>query len=432
MHTDLAQLQHIAVIRNFQRGQSVLLHHEDGRPLGSDGLEGLKNILNDQRSQTQGGFIQQQNLRVRHQRPANGQHLLLTAGEGSRLLTPPLLQNVRVVDSRNLSTGQGLVVLKACELAKTTESLDQLKADLDAFTSRVEASFVLDKLEYMVKGALLQKTVERACALGAEPAVFTFDRPPKEVVTGQPVYLINSPEDRQALIRRLYGIGRIILAPFDHEMMTMSWEDFVTELLVKRYGAVHLVAGHDHRFGHKNAGNAQLLQKKCAQLGLGCDIIPEVVHDGITVSSTYIRTLIEAGDVERAAEFLGHRHCLSRTVEHGQRIGRTIGIPTVNLTMPPRVLVPAHGVYITRVYLPDGRSFAGVTNVGTRPTVSDSDAVSVETFLLDFDGDLYGQSIRLDFCRRLRGEQKFDSLEALRQGIQQNIAQTRTYFRGEA
>ena len=100
--------------------------------------------------------------------------------------------------------------------------------------------------------------------------------------------------------------------------------------------------------------------------------------------------------------------------------------------MPPRVLVPAHGVYITRVYLPDGRSFAGVTNVGTRPTVSDSDAVSVETFLLDFDGDLYGQAIRLDFCRRLRGEQKFDSLEALRQGIQRNIAQTRAYFRGEA
>ena len=267
-------------------------------------------------------------------------------------------------------------------------------------------------------GALLQKTAERACELGAEPAVFTFDRPPKEVVTGQPVYLINSAEDRQGLIRRLYGIDRIILAPVDHDMMTMSWEDFVTEL----------VAGHDHRFGHKNAGNAQLLREKCAQLGLGCDIIPEVVHDGITVSSTYIPTLVEAGDVERAAEFLGHRHCLSRTVEHGQRIGRTIGIPTVNLTMPPHVLVPAHGVYITRVYLPDGRIFAGVTNVGTRPTVSDSGAVSVETFLLDFDGDLYGQTIRLDFCRRLRGERKFASLEDLRQQIQQNIAQTRAYF----
>ena len=96
------------------------------------------------------------------------------------------------------------------------------------------------------------------------------------------------------------------------------------------------------------------------------------------------------------------------------------------------MLAPAHGVYITRVYLPDGRSFAGVTNVGTRPTVSDSGAVSVETFLLDFDGDLYGQTIRREFCRRLRGERKFDALEVLRQEIQHNIAQTRGYFCGEA
>ena len=131
---------------------------------------------------------------------------------------------------------------------------------------------------------------------------------------------------------------------------------------------------------------------------------------------------------KRAMEYLGHPHILTQTVRHGRRIGHTIGIPTVNLTMPPHVLVPAYGVYITRVHLPDGRSFAGVTNVGTRPTVSDSNAVSVETFLLDFDGDLYGQTVRLDFCRRLRGERKFASLEDLRQQIQQNIAQTRAYF----
>ena len=280
-------------------------------------------------------------------------------------------------------------------------------------------------------GALLRRAVEEAKKRGCESAVFTFDRPPKEVITGVPCPLINSPEDRQALIRRLYGIGRIILAPFDHEMMTMSWEDFVTELLVKRYGAVHLVAGHDHRFGHNNAGNAQLLQKKCAQLGLGCDIIPEVVHDGITVSSTYIRTLIEAGDVERAALFLGHPHCLSQTVRHGQRLGRTIGIPTVNLAVPAHVLTPERGVYITRAFLPDGRSCPGVTNVGTRPTVTEGDTVSVETYLLGFDGDLYGQTVRLDFYKRLRGEVKFPSLEALRQEILRNVAETEAYFAGE-
>ena len=214
-------------------------------------------------------------------------------------------------------------------------------------------------------GALLQKTVQRAGELGAIPAVFTFDRPPKEVVTGRPMPLINSPEDRADLARRIYGIQQVILAPFDEAMMTMPWQDFITELLVKRHGAVHLVAG-------------------------------------VTVSSTYIRTLVEAGDVERAALFLGHRHCLTQTVVHGHRLGRTLGIPTVNLTFPPHVLAPRRGVYITRVYLPDGTSLAGVTNVGTRPTVSDGTAVSVETFLLDFDGDLYGKCIRVEFCRQTR------------------------------
>ena len=277
-------------------------------------------------------------------------------------------------------------------------------------------------------GALLKKTVERAQALGAEPVVFTFDRPPKEVVTGKPVFLINSPEDRRGLVKRIYGIDRVVMAPFDREMMTLPWDAFIEEKLVKELGAAHLVAGHDYHFGYKNQGDPQLLQEKCRELGLGCDIIPKVEVEGITVSSTYIRTLVEAGDVERAAVFLGHRHCMTRTVGHGQRIGRTIGIPTVNLTVPSHVLVPQHGVYVSRVYLPDGRSFAGVTNVGTRPTVCENGSISVETFLLDFDGDLYGTDIRLEFCRRLRGEVKFDSLEALREEIQKNIRQTRAYF----
>ena len=278
-------------------------------------------------------------------------------------------------------------------------------------------------------GALLRRTTEVACRLNATPAAFTFDRPPKEVVTGKPVPLINSTQERQELMERLYGIRQVIVAPFDHEMMTMSWEDFITKLLVGTYGAVHLVAGHDYRFGHKNAGTPELLQEKCRQLGLGCDIIPKVEYDGITVSSTYIRQLVESGQVERAAEFLGHRHCLSQTVTHGFRFGRTIGIPTINFTVPDHVLVPERGVYITRVYLPDGSSIAGVTNVGTRPTVSDSSKVSIETFLLDFDGDLYGKRIRLEFCRRLREEKKFESPQQLKDEVGKNIAQARAYFR---
>ncbi|MBD9224114.1 MAG: riboflavin biosynthesis protein RibF [Clostridiales bacterium] len=280
-------------------------------------------------------------------------------------------------------------------------------------------------------GALLRKAAERAGELNAAPAVFTFDRSPKEFVTGKPVLLINSNDDRRDIIRRVYGIQRVIFAPFDREMMTMPWQDFITELLVKQYGAVHLVAGHDYRFGHKNEGTVERLREKCRELGLGCDIIPKVELEGITVSSTYIRTLLEQGDVERAALFLGHPHCLSQTVRHGQRLGRTIGIPTVNLAVPAHVLTPERGVYITRAFLPDGRSCPGVTNVGTRPTVTEGDTVSVETYLLGFDGDLYGQTVRLDFYKRLRGEVKFPSLEALRQEILRNVAETEAYFAGE-
>lgn len=280
-------------------------------------------------------------------------------------------------------------------------------------------------------GALLRKAAERAGELNAAPAVFTFDRSPKEFVTGKPVLLINSNDDRRDIIRRVYGIQRVIFAPFDREMMTMPWQDFITELLVKQYGAVHLVAGHDYRFGHKNEGTVERLREKCRELGLGCDIIPKVELEGITVSSTYIRTLLEQGDVERAALFLGHPHCLSQTVRHGQRLGRTIGIPTVNLAVPAHVLTPERGVYITRAFLPDGRSCPGVTNVGTRPTVTEGDTMSVETYLLGFDGDLYGQTVRLDFYKRLRGEVKFPSLEALRQEILRNVAETEAYFAGE-
>ena len=276
--------------------------------------------------------------------------------------------------------------------------------------------------------ALLRRTAEEAAARGVTPAVFTFDRVPKEVLTGIPCPLINSPEDRANLVRRLYGIRDVIMVPFDHEMMTTPWDKFVTEILVGRYHAVHLVAGHDHHFGHKNQGSPELLIQKCAELGLGCDIIPKVEIGGITVSSTYIRRLVELGQVERAALFLGHPHVLSQEVRHGHRIGRTIGVPTVNLTAPPHVLVPSHGVYAARVFLPDGTSHPAVTNVGTRPTVNNGTNVTVESWLLDFEGDLYGQTVRVEFHHRLRDEIRFDSLDALKAQITADAAATRAYF----
>ena len=276
--------------------------------------------------------------------------------------------------------------------------------------------------------ALLRRTVEAAAQRGVTPAVFTFDRPPKEVVTGVPCPLINSAEDRRELVRRLYGIQEVIMVPFDREMMTTPWDKFVTDILVGRYHAVHLVAGHDHHFGHKNQGSPELLLEKCAELGLGCDIIPKVEVGGITVSSTYIRRLVELGQISRANRFLGHPHTLTGSVRHGRGIGSSRLYPTANLIIPPHVLVPSHGVYVTRATLPEGASYAAVTNVGTRPTVNNGTDVTVEACLLDFQGDLYGKTLRLEFYQHLRDEIRFDSLEALKAQIAADADATRAYF----
>ena len=276
--------------------------------------------------------------------------------------------------------------------------------------------------------ALLRRTVEEAKRRGCTPAVFTFDRPPKEVVTGVPCPLINSPEDRRGLVRRLYGIQDVLMVPFDHEMMTTPWDVYISRILAGRYHAVHLVAGHDHRFGHKNQGTPELLAQKCAELGLGCDIIPKVEVGGITVSSTYIRRLVELGQIDRANRFLGHPHTLTGIVRHGRGLGSSRLFPTANLTIPPHVLIPSHGVYATRVFLADGSSYAAVTNVGTRPTVSNGSDVTVEACLLDFQGDLYGKLLRVEFHRHLRDEVRFDSLDALKAQIRADAECTRAYF----
>lgn len=271
-------------------------------------------------------------------------------------------------------------------------------------------------------GALLRRSVERARELGAMPAAFTFDRAPKEFVTGVSVPLLTSAAERAALIREVYGIERTIVAPFDNAMMTMPWRSFL-ELLVSRYGAAHLVAGHDYRFGYKNEGTPEILRTWCAEHGLGCDIIPKVELHGVTVSSTYIRTLVEAGDMEGAAAFLGHPYAVTGTVKHGKHLGTEELFPTVNLMPEPWRVLPRFGVYAVRVALSEGSEYAGVTNVGIRPTIVDDNRVTIETNLIGFDGDLYGRELRVLFRRFLRQEKKFDSMAELHRQIERDIAE---------
>lgn len=276
--------------------------------------------------------------------------------------------------------------------------------------------------------ALLRRVTETAGRLGAVPAAATFDTHPEDVIPGRAhIPLITSPADRGELMKRLYGISDVIVAHFDRRMMCMPWRDFVTEYLVRECGAVHLVAGHDYHFGYKGEGTPRRLEELCAALGLGCDIIPKVELDGVTVSSTGIRALLAQGELERANQFLGHPYCFSGVVAHGKGLGSSLGFPTVNLSFPAGVMTPAFGVYAARARF-DGRNVMAVVNVGVRPTVDDSGQANAEGFLLDFHGDLYGRTLRLEFYKFLRPERKFPSLEALRGEVMHNAAQTRSYF----
>lgn len=277
-------------------------------------------------------------------------------------------------------------------------------------------------------GALLRRVVQRARELNAVPTAFTFDVHPESLILGRATPLLTTTGDRADLMRRLYGIEDVVVAHYDREMMKTPWEHFITDYLIRDCAAVHLVAGHDFRFGYRGEGNPERLQQKCRELGLGCDIIHPVVQEGITVSSTYIRTLIAQGEMERAHAFLGHPHTLTNVVGHGKKLGSCLGFPTVNLHIPDGLVIPAHGVYATRIWV-DGQPHIAVTNVGSRPTVNDGDGLTVEGFLLDFDGDLYGKAVRVEFYKFLRPEEKFPDLEALRTEVMRNVEQTRAYFR---
>ena len=277
-------------------------------------------------------------------------------------------------------------------------------------------------------GALLRRVTERARELDAVPSAFTFDTHPESLILGRATPLLSTTADRADLMRRLYGIQDVIVSHYDREMMKTPWKDFITDYLVRACGAVHVVAGHDFRFGYRGEGNPERLKQTCHELGLGCDIIHPIVQEGITVSSTYIRTLVAQGEMERARSFLGHPHTLSETVAHGKKLGSTLGFPTVNLSIPDGVVVPALGVYATRVWV-DGQPHMAVTNVGSRPTVDDGDKLTVEGFLLDFEGDLYDKTVRMEFYKFLRPEEKFANLDALRAEIARNVEHTRTFFR---
>ena len=272
--------------------------------------------------------------------------------------------------------------------------------------------------------ALLKQCRRLADETGCKAAAVTFSSHPDILVQGVAPKLINTMEDRIRLLKNA-GMDDVVVLPFDKKTQSMPWQEFLNRL-VECYHAAGLVCGHDFRFGNRGAGTAQLLADYCREKNLSCAIVPEQTLEDITVSSTHIRCLLEKGDVTEANRFLGHPHILSGTVISGRKLGRTLGIPTANLSLPEDTTALPFGVYACKAAV-DGGIYWAVTNIGNRPTVG-GHRVTVEPWLLDFEGDLYGKTLTLSFYAFLRPEQKFSSLDALKEEIQKNALQARKFF----
>ena len=273
--------------------------------------------------------------------------------------------------------------------------------------------------------ALLAQCRRIAAEAGCDAGVVTFASHPDTLVLGHTPRLINTPADREKLLRERFSMDSVVTLPFDEKMHTMPWADFLN-LLLEELSAAGFVCGEDFRFGYRGEGSAQTLADFCQARSLPWAVVPDQTMDGVRVSSTYIRSQIECGDMATAVRFLGHPHILTGQVVHGHQLGRRLGIPTANLRLPEGLAEPKFGVYICRAVV-NGQSYPAVTNVGTRPTVNGRD-VTVEPWILDYTGDLYGAEITLEFYRFLRPERKFADLEALKAEIHRNAEQTRAFF----
>ncbi|GIJ33807.1 bifunctional riboflavin kinase/FAD synthetase [Micromonospora sediminimaris] len=273
--------------------------------------------------------------------------------------------------------------------------------------------------------ATIGHAVARAGELGVQSVVVTFDPHPSEVVRpGSHPAVLTEPSRKAELIEAL-GADVLCVIPFTPELSRLSAEAFVHDVLVEHLHAALVVVGENFRFGHRAAGDVALLERLGRTFGFAVEGAPLVAAAGTVFSSTYIRSCVDAGDVTAAADALGRPHRLEGVVVRGDQRGRELGYPTANLLCHRHAAVPADGVYAARMIRRGRRQpLAAAVSIGTNPTFSGRER-RVEAYVLDFDGDLYGERLALDFVAHLRGQTRFDSIEPLIAQIAQDVERTR-------
>ncbi len=273
---------------------------------------------------------------------------------------------------------------------------------------------------------LMEKQIEQSNLHGYKRIIFTFDIPPKSEVLGIESKVIITNDEKEYVFEES-GVDYLIECPFVPEVMNMEAEVFV-RWIVKSLNVKCIVVGDDFHFGHNRAGDHHLLAQMADEMGYELIVVDKIKDGDRDISSTYIREEIAAGHIRKANELLGYPFFIKGKVVHGRQLGRTIGIPTVNLTVPQEKLLPPNGVYMTKVLVKDNW-YLGVTNIGCKPTISGENPIGAETYIIDFSQDVYGQEITVELHEFIRAEMKFDSIDELKSQMSADINHMIRYYR---
>ena len=274
---------------------------------------------------------------------------------------------------------------------------------------------------------LIARTVKEAAAAGSKSAVFTFANHPRNVLSkGKKVKSILYPDEKVAIIEGL-GVDYMFNIPFGSEIQRLEPEEFINKLLIQKLNMKEVCCGFNFKFGARASGNIETLMRESIKKHFGIHVLNPVKIDGEIVSSTLIRRLIEHGDVENCMRFLGRFYAYGGEVVVGNRLGKAIGFPTSNINVDDSMVSPANGVYITYCVF-KGKRYPSVTNVGVRPTTG-AFKKNVETHIFNFDSELYGKFIRIEFLKRTRDEKKFENIEELKKQITRDCIEAKSYHR---
>lgn len=297
-----------------------------------------------------------------------------------------------------------------------------------------DAAFQLDKPSAVAIGkfdgihrghqSLLQRVLEQK-EKGLQAVVFTFDPSPAALFLGEDIPELTTKREKRKLFGDM-GIDVLIEFPLNFTTAATEPEEFVEKILAEQMKTAYIAAGEDLSFGKKGRGDAALLRRMAGKFGYRTEIIEKVCLEGVEISSSYVREVIRIGDMEKAERLIGEAYSVCGVVAHGKKLGRRLGMPTVNLLPEKEKLLPPYGVYFSEVSVGE-RVYKGTTNIGCKPTVNDEMQAGVETYLYDFAQDIYGREITVRLFSFHRPEKKFDSVEALKKQMASDIAQGRYY-----